>query len=239
MRDAGRITAEVMEELKKMVAPGVTTRDLDEAAEKGILGRGARPTFKGYRGYPASICASVNDEVVHGIPGDRALKEGDLLSIDIGATYKNYVGDMAVTVPVGKISESSQRLIDVTRGALESAIEVMGPNVRLSRISATIQEYIETRGFSVVKKYVGHGIGNQMHEDPQVPNYVIHPVESFDVMLKPGIVLAIEPMVNEGSDDVRVLDDRWTVVTRDGKRSAHFEHTIAVTETGREVLTRI
>ncbi|MBI2899027.1 MAG: type I methionyl aminopeptidase [Planctomycetes bacterium] len=236
MRDAGRIVADGLEMLEGMVRPGVSTAELDGAFEKFVVSRGAYPTFKGYRGYVASICASVNEEVVHGIPSfDRKLAEGDILSVDAGATYKGYVGDSAVTFPVGKIGERAARLLDVTRGGLEAAILAMGPGVRLSRICRTIQQYAESRGYSVVKKYVGHGIGREMHEDPQVPNYVI---DNYEFILKPGIVLALEPMVNEGTDDVRVLKDQWTVVTKDGGWSAHFEHTVAVTPTGRDVLTR-
>ena len=237
MREAGRIAAGAVELMKEIVVPGITTRQVDTEVEKFIRSKGATPTFKGYRGFTASICASVNEEVVHGIPGDRVLKEGDIIGLDVGATYKNYVGDTAVTLPVGKISGQAQKLIDVTRDSLSAAIAVIAPQEKLSTISRTIQNYVESRGFSVVKKFVGHGIGSQMHEDPQVPNYVIEPVESFEMILKPGIVLAIEPMVNEGTDDVRTLKNGWTVVTRDGKLSAHFEHTVAVTDSGNCVLT--
>ena len=237
MREAGRIAAGAVELMKEIVVPGITTRQVDTEVEKFIRSKGAVPTFKGYRGFTASICASVNEEVVHGIPGDRVLKEGDIIGLDVGATYKNYVGDTAVTLPVGKISGQAQKLIDVTRDSLSAAIAVIAPQEKLSTISRTIQNYVESRGFSVVKKFVGHGIGSQMHEDPQVPNYVIEPVESFEMILKPGIVLAIEPMVNEGTDDVRTLKNGWTVVTRDGKLSAHFEHTVAVTDSGNCVLT--
>lgn len=236
MREAGRIVADGIDLLIPMVKPGVSTGELDEAFEAFVRSRGAEPTFKGYRGYTASICASINHEVVHGIPSrDRFLREGDILSIDCGATFKGYVGDSAVTVPVGRVSEKAERLMEATRGALEAAIAAMGPGVRLSRVSRAVQQYAESRGYSVVKKYVGHGIGREMHEEPQVPNYVI---DNYEFVLKPGIVLAVEPMLNEGTDDVRVLKDDWTVVTKDGKLSAHFEHTIAVTTGGREVLTR-
>ena len=237
MREAGRIAAGAVELMKEIVVPGITTRQVDTEVEKFIRSKGAVPTFKGYRGFTASICASINEEVVHGIPGDRVLKEGDIIGLDVGAPYKNYVGDTAVTLPVGKISGQAQKLIDVTRDSLSAAIAVIAPQEKLSTISRTIQNYVESRGFSVVKKFVGHGIGSQMHEDPQVPNYVIEPVESFEMILKPGIVLAIEPMVNEGTDDVRTLKNGWTVVTRDGKLSAHFEHTVAVTDSGNCVLT--
>jgi methionyl aminopeptidase len=238
MRQAGRVVAAGVKVIEKLIRPGISTGELDAAFEKSVRSAGAVPTFKGYRGFPASICASVNEEVVHGIPSPgRVLKEGDILSVDCGATFKGYVGDMAVTLPVGRIPDKAQRLIDATRGALEEAIRVVGPNVRLSKVSGAIQRYAESRGYSVVKKFVGHGIGRDMHEEPQVPNYVIHPVESFDFVLKPGICLAIEPMVNEGTDDVTTLSNQWTVVTRDRKLSAHFEHTVAVTRDGREVLT--
>ncbi len=240
MRDAGRIVARGLKLLEEAVRPGVSTADLDAIFEKHVLASNARPTFKGYRGFPRSICASINEEVVHGIPSsDRVLKEGDIISIDCGATYKGYVGDAAITVGVGRISPRARRLIDTTRESLEEAIKVVGPGVGLSKIAATIQNYAESRGYGVVKKFVGHGIGQKMHEEPQVPNYVITPIESFEFRLKPGICIAIEPMLNEGTDDVRTLDDDWTVVTADRRLSAHFEHTVAVTETGHEVLTRL
>jgi methionyl aminopeptidase len=241
MRQAGRIVGLGLKLLQERVRPGVSTAELDALFEKHVLDSGAVPTFKGYRGFPASICASINEEVVHGIPSpDRVLKEGDIISLDAGATYKGYVGDAAVTVGVGRISAAAQRLIDTTREALEEAIRVVGPGVGLSKIASAIQTYAERRGYSVVKKYVGHGIGRNMHEEPQVPNYVDGlPLEQFEYILKPGICIAIEPMVNEGTDDVRTLKDDWTVVTKDRKLSAHFEHTIAVTRDGREVLTRV
>jgi methionyl aminopeptidase len=236
MRQAGRIVADGLELLIARAVPGVSTGELDRLFEELVRSRGAVPTFKGYRGFPASICASVNEEVVHGIPSfDRVVKEGDILSVDCGATFKGYVGDSAVTVGIGKIGEKAQKLIDITRECLEKAIETIGPGVRLTSVSRAIQRTAEARGYSVVKKYVGHGIGREMHEEPQVPNYVI---KDHEFILRPGIVIAVEPMVNEGTDDVKVLKDDWTVVTRDGKLSAHFEHTIAVTPTGREVFTR-
>jgi methionyl aminopeptidase len=241
MREAGKLVAEALRLCRAMAVPGARTVEIDQAVDALYARHGATPLFKGYPGrvpFPASTCISVNEEVVHGIPSPgRVLKEGDILSVDCGATFKGYVGDMAVTLPVGRIPDKAQRLIDATRGALEEAIRVVGPNVRLSKVSGAIQRYAESRGYSVVKKFVGHGIGRDMHEEPQVPNYVIHPVESFDFVLKPGICLAIEPMVNEGTDDVTTLSNQWTVVTRDRKLSAHFEHTVAVTRDGREVLT--
>jgi len=240
MRDAGRIVGEGLKLLQKAVAPGVTTADLDAIFEKHVRASGAIPTFKGYRGFPASLCVSINEEVVHGIPSPkRVLKEGDIISLDAGATYKGWVGDSAVTVGVGKISSKAQKLIDTTRDALEAAIAQVGPGARLSTIARTIQEYAESRGYAVVKKYVGHGIGRNLHEEPQVPNYVIDNLSSWEHILRPGTVIAIEPMVNEGTDDVRTLDDDWTVVTKDRRLSAHFEHTIAVTKDGRDVLTRV
>ena len=240
MRQAGRIVGEGLKLLQKSVAPGVTTADLDAIFEKHVRSSGAIPTFKGYRGFPASLCVSINEEVVHGIPSrERVLKEGDIVSLDAGATYQGYVGDSAVTVGVGKISAKAQKLIDVTREALEAAIAIVGPGARLSTIARTIQQYAESRGYAVVKKYVGHGIGRNLHEEPQVPNYVIDNLSNWEFVLQPGHCIAIEPMVNEGTDDVRTLDDDWTVVTRDKRLSAHFEHTIAVTKDGRDVLTRV
>lgn len=240
MRQAGRIVGEGLKLLQETVKPGISTGELDAVFEKHVRSSGAVPTFKGYRGFPASLCVSINEEVVHGIPSnDRKLKEGDIVSLDAGATFKGYVGDAAVTVGVGKISPKAQKLIEVTRDSLESAIAVVGPGAKLSVIARTIQTYAESRGYAVVKKYVGHGIGQKLHEEPQVPNYVIQPIESFEFILRPGHCIAIEPMVNEGTDDVRTLSDDWTVVTKDRRLSAHFEHTIAVTKDGREVLTRV
>jgi methionyl aminopeptidase len=238
MRRAGRIVGEGLNLLQKAVRPGISTGELDSIFEKHVISSGATPTFKGYRGFPASLCVSINEEVVHGIPSfERKLKEGDIVSLDAGATYKGYVGDSAVTVGVGKISAKAQKLIEVTRGSLEAAIEIVGPNARLSVIAAAIQNYAESRGYAVVKKYVGHGIGQKLHEDPQVPNYVMEHFDEF--ILRPGHCIAIEPMVNEGTDEVKTLADHWTVITMDRRLSAHFEHTIAVTKDGREVLTRV
>ena len=236
MRVSGRIVATGLDMLRGMIKPGVSTGELDAAFEEHVRSHDALPTFKGYRGFPASICSSINEEVVHGIPSfDRILKEGDLLSIDCGATYKGYVGDSCMSMGVGKINEQTQRLMDITRESLEKGIEAMGPNVPLSQVSGAIQKHAEDHGYSIVRKYVGHGIGREMHEDPQVPNYVI---EGYEFMLRPGVVLAIEPMLNIGTEDVKTLSDDWTVVTMDNKLSCHSEHTIAVTETGVEVLTR-
>ncbi|MGB9886570.1 MAG: type I methionyl aminopeptidase [Moorellales bacterium] len=234
MREAGRIVAEVLAQLEKMVQPGITTRELDRAAESLILKRGAYPSFKGYRGFPASICASVNQEVVHGLPGLRKLVEGDIISIDIGAEFQGYHGDAAITLPVGRVAPEVERLLRVTREALWLGIEQARVGRRLSDISHAIQSHVEGNGFSVVREFVGHGIGRAMHEEPQVPNYG-RPGRGPRLM--PGMTLAIEPMVNLGGPEVMVLADGWTVVTRDGSYSAHFEHTVAVTEDGPQVLT--
>lgn len=237
MRESGRIAAGALELMRGMIRPGVSTLELDGAVEEFIYSKGAVPTFKGYKGYPACVCASINEVVVHGIPSKRKLCEGDIISLDVAATYKNYVGDTAATFPVGQVSEKARRIIEITKTALDKAIAVIGPGTPLSKVSATIQEHAESLGYSVVKKYVGHGVGTTMHEDPQVPNFVIRGPEGNDLIMKPGLVIAIEPMVNEGTDDVKILQDHWTVVTKDGKLSAHFEHTVAVTRTGREILT--
>jgi methionyl aminopeptidase len=238
MRQAGRIVGRGLDLLRRSIRPGMTTADLDSIFERHVVQSGAVPTFKGYRGFPASLCVSINEEVVHGIPSpSRMIREGDIVSLDAGATYKGYVGDSAVTVGVGRISDAAQRLLDTARECLDKAIEAVGPGARLSQIARAVQSHAEGRGYSVVKKYVGHGIGQKLHEDPQVPNYVIYPVESFEFVLRPGHTIAIEPMVNEGTDDVRTLSDDWTVVTKDRKLSAHFEHTVAVTPQGREVFT--
>ncbi|MEH7437912.1 type I methionyl aminopeptidase [Neobacillus drentensis] len=236
MREAGRIVAMTHQELKKHIAPGMTTRELDRIAEEFILSRDAFPSFKGYNGFRGSICASVNNELVHGIPGDRVLNEGDIISIDIGAKYNGYHGDSAWTYAVGKIDENSQRLLDVTEESLYQGLKEAKPGERLSNISHAIQKYVEANGFSIVREYVGHGVGKDLHEDPDIPHF--GPPNKGPV-LKPGMVLAIEPMVNAGSRYVKTLADDWTVVTVDGKWCAHFEHTIAITETGFEILTKI
>ncbi len=236
MRRAGLIVAETLRELRKMVEPGITTRQLDSAAEKKIRAIGAYPTFKGYRKFPSSICASVNDEVVHGIPSERKLREGDVIKIDCGATLDGYVGDAAITVPVGNISPAVERLIEVTRTSLFRAVEKMVPGNRLYDVSYAVQEFVEENGFSIVRDFCGHGIGQQMHEDPQVPNYGRR---GTGPKLKAGWVLAIEPMVNLGTHEVQILSDGWTVKTKDGRASCHFEHTIAVTEDGPVVLTAL
>jgi methionyl aminopeptidase len=227
MREAGRLVGEVLTELAAAVAPGVSTADLDALAEKRIRQAGATPAFKGYHGYPATICASVNDEVIHGIPtGRRVLNEGDVISIDVGASMNGYFGDSAVTLPVGKISEKAATLLRVTEESLHKAIEAARPGNRVSDIGHAVQKHVEAYGFSVVREFVGHGIGQKMHEEPQVPNYG---QPGHGPRLAEGMVLAIEPMVNAGSPAVKVLADGWTAVTRDGGLSAHFEHTVAVT----------
>ncbi|MBY0089011.1 type I methionyl aminopeptidase [Brevibacillus sp. M2.1A] len=235
MREAGRIVALTHQELAKAIKPGVTTKQLDEIAETFIRSMGAIPSFKGYGGFPGSICASVNEELVHGIPGKRALQEGDIISIDIGAQFQGYHGDSAWTYPVGMISTENQMLLRVTEESLYKGLEKAVPGGRLSDISHAIQVHAEAAGFTLVREYVGHGIGQNLHEDPQVPNY--GPPDRGP-RLKPGMVLAIEPMVNAGERYVRTLEDNWTVVTVDRKTCAHFEHTIAITEDGYEIFTR-
>ncbi len=236
MRRAGQIVAETLRDLRRMVEPGITTRELDAYAENKIRQAGAYPTFKGYRGFPASICSSVNDEVVHGIPSDRKLREGDLIKIDCGATLDGYVGDAAISVPVGRIDPEVENLMNATRDSLFKAIEKMVAGNRLYDVSYAVQEYVEERGYSVVREFCGHGIGQRMHEDPQVPNYGR---PGTGPKLKEGWVLAVEPMVNLGTWEVNILADGWTVKTKDGKASSHFEHTIAVTSNGPLVLTSL
>jgi methionyl aminopeptidase len=220
--------------LKQSIRPGITTKELDEIAETYIRSQGATPSFKGYNQFPASICASVNEELVHGIPGSRKLNDGDIISIDIGAQYEGYHGDSAWTYGVGQISEETNRLLEVTEQSLYAGLALVKPDVRLFTISHAIQQVIEAAGFSVVREYVGHGIGASLHEEPQIPNYG---VPDRGPRLKPGMVLAIEPMVNIGERYVRTLEDNWTVVTEDGSWCAHFEHTVAVTPDGCEILT--
>jgi methionyl aminopeptidase len=235
MRAAGRLVGEVLTALTPSVVPGVTTAELDEVAEKMITDAGAIPAFKGYHGYPATICSSINEEVIHGIPsGQRVLREGDILSIDVGASLEGYFGDSAITLPVGHVSEEAARLLTVTEEALYKAIEVARPGGRVSDIGHAVQKHVEAYGFSVVREFVGHGIGQKMHEEPQVPNYG---EAGRGPRLAEGMVLAIEPMVNAGKPAVKVLGDGWTAVTRDGSLSAHFEHTVAVTADGPWILT--
>lgn len=236
MREAGRIVALTHEHVKPIIQPGVTTRELDRIAERFIREHGATPSFKGYGGFSGSVCTSVNDELVHGIPGDRRLNEGDIISLDIGAEYHGYHGDSAWTYPVGTVSDETARLLEVTEKSLYIGLEKANPNNRLSDISHAIQTYVESEGFSIVREYVGHGIGQNLHEDPQIPNFG---PPGRGPRLKPGMVLAIEPMVNAGSRYVKTLDDNWTVVTQDGAMCAHFEHTIVITEDSYEILTQV
>ncbi|MCG8501916.1 MAG: type I methionyl aminopeptidase [Firmicutes bacterium] len=234
MRQAGRIVFESHELLKKTIRPGITTKELDSIIEQYILSQGATPSFKGYNGFPASICASVNNEVVHGIPSLNKLKDGDIISIDIGAIYKGYHGDAARTHPVGKISEDAARLISVTEESFFEGMKYAVEGNRLSDISAAIQTYVENHGYSVVRDLVGHGIGRNMHEEPQIPNYG---KPHRGPRLRAGMTLAIEPMINAGKYHVEILPDQWTVVTADGSLSAHYEHTIAITQGEPELLT--
>jgi len=235
MRAAGRLVGEVLTELTGRVAPGVTTAELDELAEERIRQAGAVPAFKGYHGYPATICASINEEVIHGIPnGTRVLNEGDVISLDVGASLDGYFGDSAVTLAVGKVSEGAATLLRVTEESLFKAIDRVRPGGRISDIGHAVQAHVEAYGFSVVREFVGHGIGQRMHEEPQVPNYG---EPGRGPRLAEGMVLAIEPMVNAGKPAVKVLGDGWTAVTRDRSLSAHFEHTVAVTANGPWILT--
>jgi methionyl aminopeptidase len=235
MREAGRLVGEVLTELASHVAPGVTTADLDELAEERIRKAGATPAFKGYHGYPATICASINDEVIHGIPsGRRLLNEGDVISIDVGASLDGYFGDSAITLAVGQVSEQAATLLRVTDESLYKAIDAVKLGGRVSDIGHAVQKHVEAYGFSIVREFVGHGIGQKMHEEPQVPNYG---EPGRGPRLTEGMVLAIEPMVNAGKAAVKVLADGWTAVTRDGGLSAHFEHTVAVTADGPWILT--
>jgi len=233
---ASEILSEAFDAIKKTVAPGISTKTLEKVAEEVVLSKGAKLTFKGYRGYPAGICVSINDEVVHGIPSDkRILKEGDIVSIDIGVTYKGYISDAAITLAVGEVSVRAQRLMDVTREALFKGIEAARVGNTVGDISYAIQSFVESHGYSVVRKFVGHGVGRSLHEDPQVPNYGDR---GSGVKLREGMTLAIEPMVNEGTFDIVIMDDGWTAKTADGSLSAHFEHTVLIKRSGPEILTR-
>src|SRR6266403_106274 len=236
MRRSGRIVRQILDDLKTMVAPGVTTMDLEKAAEQKIKESGAKPAFKGYYDYPCVLCTSVNEEIVHGIPSaKRVLKEGDIVSIDCGVVLDGYYGDAAITVPVGKsLAPELQKLLDVTETSLKKAIAEVRLGKTLGDVGAAVQEYVEANGFSVVRDFVGHGIGTRLHEDPQVPNFG---TRGHGTRLREGMVLAIEPMVNIGKPGARVLDDKWTAVTVDGSYSAHFEHCVAVTRNGPMVLT--
>lgn len=234
MRVSGRMVAEILEELKKAIKPDVSTEELDRLAERRITSKGAIPAFKGYRGFPRSLCISLNEEVVHGIPSRRKIKEGDIVSIDLGVLFQGFYGDAAITVPVGKISPQGQRLLEVTKRALWVGIEQAEKGRFVSDISHSIQSFVECCGFSVVRAFVGHGIGASLHEDPQVPNFGL---PGRGPRIKEGMVLAIEPMVNQGCSEVEILEDKWTVVTADRALSAHFEHTIAITHQGVEILS--
>lgn len=236
MRAAGKLVGEVLQQLRAMVEPGISTLDVDRAAEKMIRDGGALPTFKGYHGFPFSICASVNEQVVHGFPSNYALKAGDIFSIDVGVTLAGYVGDTAATVPVGEVDPALAKLIRVTEECLNRAIEKCLPGLHLGDIGWAVQEHAESHGYAVVREYVGHGIGRKMHEDPQIPNYG---KPGKGPRIRTGYVFAIEPMINLGTHETRVLSDGWTVVTLDGRPSAHSEHTIAITEDGPEVLTLV
>ena len=235
MRQAGRIVAVTLEALARAIKPGMKTAELDVIAENEIRSRNGTPSFKGYHGFPASICVSINDEVVHGIPGSRVVKEGDIVSLDVGAIFEGFQGDAALTVPVGKVSQQAEALLEATRGALMAGIAAAKAGARLGDVSSAIQEHVESRGFSVVREYVGHGIGREMHEEPQVPNFG---APGHGPLLQKGMTMALEPMVNVGDWRTKVDSNKWTVRTLDGSLSAHFEHTIAVTEGQAEILTK-
>lgn len=236
MREAGRIVCEILDELEKAVAPGVTTWDLDALAEKLIYAKGAKPAFKGYLGFPSCLCASINEEVVHGIPSKkRKLAAGDLMKLDFGVVYRGFFGDSARTVPVGKVGQEALALVNVTRQSLQKGIAAAVPGNRIGDISHAIQSYVEAHGYSVVRSFTGHGIGRKLHEKPEVPNFG---ASGEGMKLRPGMTIAIEPMVNLGTWEVGLLEDDWTAVTLDHKLSAHFEHTVLITDHGPEVLTR-
>ena len=234
MRRAGSIVGATLALLRSSVEPGLTTKDLDNIAYKEIVRHGGKPTFKGYRGFPASICASVNEEIVHGIPGKRVLKEGDIIKMDVGATIDGFIGDAAISVAVGEVATEAIELMDATRLSLEEGIKAAVPGNRIGDIGAAVQKYGESKGYGVVREFVGHGVGRFLHEDPQVPNYG---KPGLGPLLRTGMCIAIEPMLNLGDWHTRILDDQWTVVTADGKISSHFEHTIAITDDGPEIMT--
>jgi methionyl aminopeptidase len=246
MRQAGHIVAEVLKIMTDQLKPGMKTKELDIIAERELKKRGAESSFKGYQGaaptrYPATVCVSINDEIVHGIPGDRVLKNGDIVALDFGAIYHGFHGDAAVTVPIGEVTPEAMRLIEATRGSLEKGIAAAKAGAKLGDVCAAIQSYAESKGYSVVREYTGHGIGRKMHEDPQIPNSTEPPYglkPGTGPVLKKGMTLALEPMLNAGGWRTRVADDHWTVLTADGSLSAHFEHTIAINNTEPEVLTR-
>jgi methionyl aminopeptidase len=234
---ANQIVARTLQMLKKKIAPGMTTAEVDALAEQAILAAGAKPAFKGYHGYPATLCISINDEVVHGIPGKRRIKKGDVVSLDVGALLDGFYGDAALTVAVGEISPVARKLMRVTEESLYKGIEKAVPGGRLADISMAVQEHVEAYGFSVVRDFVGHGIGRNLHEDPQIANF--YSPAAFNPRLKEGMVLALEPMVNQGTFKVRVLKDGWTAVTQDGKLSAHYEHSVAITARGPWILSSL
>ena len=237
MRQAGRIVADALAMAREIAKEDVSTEDLNTRLEEYVLQKGGIPIFKGYRGYPKSICASINEEIVHGIPDQRKLCKGDILSVDIGVEFNKYVADAAITIPIGEISEEAESLLHVCEEALNKAIEKTCANNKLSEVSRSIQDYVESKGLSVIRDYTGHGIGRQMHEDPQIPNFVSKELLKADEILLQGMALAIEPMICVGKYDTEVLKNKWTVVTKDRKLSAHFEHTVVVTENGAEILT--
>jgi len=237
MRQAGRLVAEALQLLSDIAEPGITTEQLDRAAADYILQNGGTPAFKGYRGFPANICTSINEEIVHGIPGPRRLREGDLLKLDIGAIFDGYYGDAAVTVPIGEVSEEAWQLMQLTREALNVGISAIRAGVRINDVGGRIQRLVESHGCSVVRDYAGHGIGQALHEEPRVPNYVERRILGRDTVLPEGAVIALEPMVNAGKPHTRVLENGWTVVTKDRSLSAHFEHTVAVGAEGPQILT--
>jgi methionyl aminopeptidase len=234
LRVCNQIVTRVLRELTQVTKPGITTRELNDVAEQSIEAHGAVPAFKGYRGFPKSICTSINEQIVHGIPNERKLREGDIIGLDLGAKLNGFYGDAAITIPVGDIGDKAKELLKVTEGALCKGIEQAIVGNRLSDISQSIQAWVEGHGFSVVRDFVGHGIGRSLHEEPQIPNFGV-PVPN--PRLQEGMVFALEPMVNEGSFEVKILPDGWTAVTADGKLSAHFEHTIAVTSSGPIILS--
>lgn len=234
MERAGAIVGSTLALLKRSVEPGMTTGDLNKIADKNIRSFGAVPTFIGYQGFPAAICASVNEEIVHGIPGKRVLKSGDVVKVDVGATIDGFIGDAAVSIPVGEIDDATQQLLDDTRASLYEGIAAAQPGNRIGDIGAAVESYALERGYGVVRQFVGHGIGRFLHEDPQVPNYG---EPGKGILLRPGMCICIEPMLNMGTEDTRILEDDWTVVTADGAMSAHFEHTLAITKDGPKILT--
>ncbi len=238
MRKAGRIVADALSLAKNIARSNVKTETLNTELEKYVIQKGGKPIFKGYRGFPKSICTSINEEIVHGIPGERILKGGDILSVDIGVEYGNYVADAATTIPIGEISQDMKKLLRVCEESLMKAISVLRSHVKLSEVSRTIQSYVEGNGFSVVRDYTGHGIGRKMHEEPQIPNFVNEGLLKDDKVLLKGMALAIEPMICVGGYATEVLKNKWTVVTRDRKFSAHYEHTVVVTEDGADILTK-